>query len=75
MHNPNGLTVQHSTDMEVKIEESWKKNIGAEFDKPYFANLINAVRQEYKQYACYPPGKCIFNAFSLCPFDHVKVVI
>ena len=61
--------------MEVKIEESWKKNIGAEFDKPYFANLINAVRQEYKQYACYPPGKCIFNAFSLCPFDQVKVVI
>ena len=61
--------------MDVKIEESWKKNIGAEFDKPYFANLINAVRQEYKQYACYPPGKCIFNAFSLCPFDQVKVVI
>ena len=24
---------------------------------------------------CYPPGRQIFNAFNLCPFDKVKVVI
>lgn len=24
---------------------------------------------------CYPPGREIFNAFNLCPFDKVKVVI
>ena len=27
------------------------------------------------QTTCYPPGKLIFNAFNLCPFDKVKVVI
>ena len=27
------------------------------------------------RYAIYPPGKLIFNAFNLCPFDKVKVVI
>jgi uracil-DNA glycosylase len=61
--------------MEVKIEESWKSRLKGEFDKPYFANLAALVRQEYSQYTCYPPGRLIFNAFNLCPFEKVKVVI
>ena len=61
--------------MEVKIEESWKQHIGGEFEKPYFANLINFVHDEYRNHTCYPPGRLIFNAFNLCPFDKVKVVI
>lgn len=61
--------------MDVKIEESWKKHIGAEFDKIYFTQLTDFVRKEYQQYTIYPPGKLIFNAFNLCPFDKVKVVI
>ncbi len=61
--------------MNVRIEESWKVHLGAEFEKPYFAQLTNIVRQEYTQTACYPPAKLIFNAFDLCPFDKVKVVI
>ena len=59
----------------VKIEESWNQYLGAEFDKPYFANLAKVVREEYRRGACYPPGKLVFNAFNLCPFDEVKVVI
>lgn len=61
--------------MDVKIEESWRKHIGAEFDKQYFTDLTSFVRQEYIQTMCYPPAKMIFNAFNLCPFDQVKVVI
>jgi uracil-DNA glycosylase len=61
--------------MNVKIEDSWKQHLQGEFDKPYFSTLISAVRQEYTQYPCYPPGRLIFNAFNLCPFDKVKVVI
>ncbi|MBQ9646236.1 MAG: uracil-DNA glycosylase [Prevotella sp.] len=61
--------------MDVSIESSWKQQLSGEFDKPYFAGLTAAVRSEYRQYACYPPGKLIFNAFNLCPFDRVKVVI
>ena len=60
--------------MDVKIEESWKQHIGGEFEKPYFANLINFVHDEYRNHTCYPPGRLIFNAFNLCPFDKVKVV-
>lgn len=61
--------------MNVQIEESWKQHVGEEFDKPYFATLVNFVRQEYATTTCYPPGREIFNAFNLCPFDRVKVVI
>ena len=61
--------------MNVQIEESWKQQLQAEFSKPYFAQLTQAVRQEYQSTTCYPPGREIFNAFNLCPFDRVKVVI
>lgn len=61
--------------MNVKIEESWKQRLNEEFEKPYFANLIQFVRAEYASGTCYPPGNLIFNAFNLCPFDKVKVVI
>lgn len=61
--------------MNVKIEETWREQLGEEFDKQYFVNLTNFVRQEYVNGTCYPPGKLIFNAFNLCPFDKVKVVI
>lgn len=62
-------------NMNVQIEESWKEKLADEFEKPYFKELTEFVRQEYKTQVCYPPGKLIFNAFNLCPFDRVKVVI
>ncbi len=61
--------------MNVQIEDSWKAHLYEEFEKPYFAQLTESVRKEYMQKVCYPPGKLIFNAFNLCPFDKVKVVI
>lgn len=61
--------------MDVKIEESWRRQIGEEFDKQYFIDLASFVREEYLRYPCFPPGKLVFNAFNLCPFGQVKVVI
>jgi len=61
--------------MDVKIEESWKRVLGAEFEKSYFVNLTNFVREAYASGTCYPPAKLIFNAFNRTPFDQVKVVI
>ena len=61
--------------MNVKIDPSWKEHIGAEFGKPYFEQLTSFVRHEYATQTCYPPGSLIFNAYNLCPFDKVKVVI
>ena len=61
--------------MDVKLEDSWKQYLNAEFDKEYFANLTKLVRQEYQNHQCFPPGRQVFNAFNLCPFNDVKVVI
>lgn len=61
--------------MEVQIEQSWKEMLAPEFEKDYFIRLTNFVRQEYKTTTVYPPGNLIFNAFNLCPFQEVKVVI
>ena len=61
--------------MEVNIGDSWKRRLQPEFDKPYFYNLTNFVKEEYSKHTIYPPGKFIFHAFNTCPFDKVKVVI
>ena len=61
--------------MNVQIEESWKTHLEPEFEKDYFRKLTEFVRNEYMQQPIYPPGKLIFNAFNLCPFDKAKVVI
>ena len=61
--------------MNVKIEPSWKNVLSDEFEKEYFARLTSFVRSEYSSTTCYPPGHLIFNAFNLCPFTDVKVVI
>ncbi|MDD4660927.1 MAG: uracil-DNA glycosylase [Massilibacteroides sp.] len=61
--------------MDVKIEDSWKEQLKDEFEKPYFKELTNFVRQEYQLRRIFPPGREIFNAFEHCSFDRVKVVI
>lgn len=59
----------------MKIDESWKEVLKEEFEKDYFVNLTSFVRQEYKDKTIYPKASNIFNAFNLCPFDKIKVVI
>ena len=61
--------------MQVNIEPSWAARLSDEFSAPYFQNLVAFVRAEYAAGTCYPPGKSIFKAFDLCPFNKVRVVI
>ena len=61
--------------MEVKIGQKWKEVLGDEFDKNYFRELTNFVKQEYQTKTIYPPASKIFAAFDSTPFDEVKVVI
>ncbi len=61
--------------MKVRIEETWKKHLAEEFEKPYFADLADFVRNEYAKKQIFPPAKLIFNAFDSCPFEQVRVVI
>jgi len=62
--------------MDVQIEDGWKKMLQAEFKKNYFLQLVTHLRTEKLQgKAIYPSGTNIFNAFSLTPFEQVKVVL
>ncbi len=62
--------------MEVKIEQSWKNALAAEFGKPYFESLVRFLHEEKAAgKRIFPPGSQIFRAFDLTPVSEVKVVI
>lgn len=61
--------------IDPKIEDSWKKVLIDEFNKPYFVALKDFLVEEKKKYVVYPAGANIFNAFKFTPFNEVKVVI
>ena len=61
----------------IKMEAGWKEAMKDEFEKPYFKDLTEKVREEYRINPghIFPPGPKIFNAFDACPYDMVKVII
>jgi uracil-DNA glycosylase len=60
----------------VQIEDSWKRVLSDEFEKPYFTELRRFLLSEKNAgKTIYPPGSLIFNAFNSTPFDKVRVVI
>ena len=54
---------------------NWRQIIKREANEDYFKNIISLVQEDGKRYNIFPECKDIFNAFKLCPFDKVKVVI
>lgn len=61
---------------DIKIELSWKNALADIFQKPYFIQLIEHIKAEKTLgKLIYPSGPNIFKAFSLTPFDKVKVII
>ncbi|MFT5213122.1 MAG: uracil-DNA glycosylase, partial [Patiriisocius sp.] len=61
--------------MHLNISESWKNILQPEFEKPYFKDLTEFVKEEYKIHTCYPEEKDILAAFNACSFEDLKVVI
>jgi uracil-DNA glycosylase len=61
--------------MTITIHPDWHKLLSSEFNSPYFGELVEFVRNEYKSTICYPPGKDIFAAFDRCLPQNTKVVI
>lgn len=61
--------------MQVKIHPSWQTAMQSEFEKPYFSDLVNRVKEEYTKVKVFPEPQNIFRAFDMVPFEDVKVVI
>ena len=59
--------------MDVKISPQWKAWIGDEFEKPYFAELVRFVKQEYATHQVFPAGRNIFHAFDTVSYTHLDV--
>lgn len=62
--------------LSVKIQADWKQVLNSEFEKPYFLELVNFIKNEKRSgKEVYPPGPLIFSAFDHTPPEKVKVVI
>lgn len=62
--------------LQPKIEESWKKVLKEEFNRPYFFELKQFLENEkITGQVIYPKGREIFSAFEKTPIDKVRVVI
>ena len=59
----------------LRLSKEWNKILSSEFEQPYFCSLEPFVDQEYERNECYPPKNQIFNAFDLCAYYQLKVVI
>lgn len=57
------------------ITEKWDEVLKSEYEKPYFAELMNKVNEEYDNAVVYPPRDKIFAALRLVDYDAVRVVI
>ncbi|MGB5868239.1 MAG: uracil-DNA glycosylase [Arcobacteraceae bacterium] len=54
---------------------TWDTIIQNEKDKEYFKSLEQFIDKRYHEVSVYPPKENIYHAFSLTPFENVKVVI
>lgn len=57
------------------ITNDWLAVLQPEFSKPYYRELYETVKKEYRDYRVYPDSGDLFNAFHLTPLNNVKVVI
>ena len=57
------------------IGNSWDEYLKEEFQKPYFQELLEFIKEEYKNKTIYPKQNEVFNAFRYTDFGNVKVVI
>lgn len=57
------------------LTNDWQVAIKDEFQKPYYKELYNFVKEEYSSKVVYPPSDDIFNAMHLTPLNDVKVLL
>lgn len=67
--------MQHATPP-FDIEPSWNAVLAEELQKPYLQDLARFIESERNRgLPVYPPKDLVFNAFRMCPYDRVKVLI
>ena len=59
----------------VEIGNSWDDVLRGEFEKDYYLQLRDFLKEEYASRRIYPPMENIFRALKETPYDKVKAVI
>lgn len=61
----------------MNLNNDWQKVLEPEMNKPYFGELLAKLHQFYDDSGkhVFPEKSKVFNAFNLCSFQEVKVVI
>ena len=57
------------------LPASWRAVLSDEEKKPYFAKLMAFVQEERAHKQVFPPADDVFAAFTLTPYDDVKVLV
>lgn len=57
------------------FSNDWQEVVGEEFDKPYYAELREFLKDQYETATVYPPKDEIWSAFEHTAYKDVKVVI
>lgn len=61
--------------MKTIINNSWQEILAPEFEKPYYRQLHQFLKQEYATQKIHPDMFHIYEALQLTPYEKVKVVI
>ncbi|PFQ00626.1 uracil-DNA glycosylase [Bacillus cereus] len=61
--------------MENILQNDWGPLLGPEFEKEYYQNLANFLKEEYEEHVIYPKVEYIFNALQYTSYENTKVVI
>ncbi len=59
----------------VHIGNSWDDKLSGEFDKDYYLQLREFLKEEYSSRTVYPDMYDIFNALKYTPYEDVRAVI
>ncbi len=61
--------------MDFCINEVWTKELDYLFNSVKFKDIMSRLDIEYRNKVIFPPKECIFNAFNLCNYNDLSVVI
>ncbi len=59
----------------VRLNNDWDDILKDEWEKPYYRQLHNFLKEEYSTHRIYPDMHDIFNALKYTPFSNTKVCI
>jgi len=59
----------------VKLNNDWDALLAEEFQKEYYLQLREFLKDEYRSRTIYPDMNDIFNALKFTPYENVKAVI